>query len=166
MSVSLIIPITAEPWTAPGVGKGGHAIAGGKMQAYKDALREYLADYDRPVLDGDLSLRMWFWRRIESGNTGTGRRKTAQRADATNLQKATEDALQGILFDNDRSVVHVESWVVDQGPNTTSQVVIMCGRVHQRPEPNVLHRADLWSPPSTAPAHETERPDFNPKDVF
>lgn len=51
-------------------------------------------------------LDFWFWRNTERANN----------ADATNMQKATEDALQGILIANDRDVVRVQSHVAAQGP--------------------------------------------------
>jgi len=57
-------------------------------------------------------LDFWFWRNTERGNY----------ADATNLQKATEDALQGILIDNDRDVVRAQSWVAAQGPAVAGAV--------------------------------------------
>lgn len=59
------------------------------------------------------SLDFFFWRDTTKGNY----------ADATNLQKATEDALQGILIGNDRDVIRVCSTVVEQGPDVSAAVI-------------------------------------------
>jgi Holliday junction resolvase RusA-like endonuclease len=130
--VYIIDDLNPEPWTAPqgSVGrKGGRFTvrmhSEEQMKNYKDALREALKQ-DGPVNFGgiDLELHFIFWRQVASYETLAGNRSHAQVADATNLQKASEDALQGLLFDNDRSIRLVSSWIADQSNDVHPRVVI------------------------------------------
>lgn len=93
--------VNPEPWS---VGVNGKAPT---LVAYQNEVREYIErEYPRvKPMDGDLELEMYFWRQV------TGRTRNA---DATNLAKALEDALQGLVFLNDRSNRRVLSWVVRQ----------------------------------------------------
>ena len=49
---------------------------------------------------------------------------TGNYADSTNLQKSTEDALQGLLYGNDRETRYVSSEIVDQGPDVHPCIVV------------------------------------------
>lgn len=121
--------INPEPWAigALGVGKrNGRMVPtvapNHQMVAYKEAVAEEL-DGVEPLPPGTYSLTFYFWRLVENFETDNGR-KFKNFADATNLQKATEDALQGVLFDNDRNVRDVRSVIVDQGYDIKPAVVI------------------------------------------
>lgn len=126
-----ILEINPEPWA---VGPIGYARRGGKMSAYvgrnaqldayKESVKEALADVETRMLDGKISLRLFFWRTRQDYETAQGRRHRKHEADTTNLQKATEDALQGILFENDKDVIDVHSSMVDQSPTAPGRVVI------------------------------------------
>ena len=89
-----------------------------QLASFKAAVAEVL-DGVTPMPTGEYDLEFYFWRRLD----GTGR-NTKHVSDATNLQKATEDALQGVLIDNDRNVRRIRSEVVDQGPDVRPLIVI------------------------------------------
>ena len=118
----IIRGINPVPWKAPSVGwinVRGKRIpklyAHAEMVTYKEAVKEALAGSQ--MLDAaELHLRFYFFR-----HAGT---KHDHVADATNLQKATEDALQGVLFPNDRAVRRVESWIVAQGAEVSPLIVV------------------------------------------
>lgn len=82
-----------------------------QLYMYQQAVKEEMQRCypDVVELPPHYELDFWFWRNTERGNI----------ADATNLQKATEDALQGVLLKNDRLVVRVGSTIVAQGADVT-----------------------------------------------
>lgn len=90
-----------------------------QLAAYKEAVKEQLADVNPLESGQQYDLTFYFWRRLD----GSGR-NLKHTADATNLQKATEDALQGVLFENDRDVLRITSVIVEQGPEVRPMVVI------------------------------------------
>ena len=110
----VITGINPEPWAiGPVVGygrAGGRTVAPNpKVQTYQKAVREEL---EKQVGDDDFSpweqdLYLFYVRSTAGG----------QPADVTNLNKSTEDALQGILFANDRHNRRVTGEILDQGPN-------------------------------------------------
>ena len=114
--------VNPEPWTAPSVvrGKGGRivAIKGGKNDAYQRALAEVASDIEAPPplppANVPFHVTFYFWRSTEDGN----------QADATNLLKATEDALQGVFYANDVQNHHVEAVVVEQSPDVEPRILI------------------------------------------
>lgn len=112
--------INPEPWT-PGTafrrGKGAGIAKDGKLLAYQSALAEEFEIQNPHFLlrSGELSVTFYFWRSTAYGNV----------ADATNLQKATEDALQKILYVNDRGNRRVCSDVVEQGPSVQPHIMIV-----------------------------------------
>lgn len=123
----LHLPINPDPWE---VGPLGVGRRNGKMypyigpsaqlKAYQEAIREELESQSITMLEGDFyKLTFYFWRRLDEHEKG---RKV--HADATNMQKATEDALQGILIGNDRNVLDIRSRIVAQGPGINGRVVI------------------------------------------
>lgn len=122
--------INPEPWA---VGPAGVSRTNGKLApfigrnqqlaAFQEAVRDELGA-DHIMLDGPVSVRFYFWRRRSDYTTPQARRHRKHDADVTNLQKATEDALQKILFENDKQVVHVESHIMDQGPDVVGKIVI------------------------------------------
>lgn len=111
------IPINPDPWA---IGPLQIGKRNGKMfpqvgrnqqlAAFKEAVKEELLSQGAELLPSGLyEVEFYFWRRLDSG---AGTRKHV--ADATNLQKATEDALQNVLIDNDRNVARVRSTIVEQ----------------------------------------------------
>lgn len=126
-----ILEVNPEPWA---VGPIAYARRAGKMTAYmgqnaqlaayKEAVQEALLEQNPEQINGEVSLRFYFWRTQADYETLQGRRARKHEADVTNLQKATEDALQGILFKNDKDVVDVRSVRVEQSPTAPGRVVV------------------------------------------
>jgi Holliday junction resolvase RusA-like endonuclease len=94
-----------------------------QLVAYQETIREEFGTGHR-MLEGNLRVMFYFWRRLSAYRTQSGKMHRKHQSDATNMQKATEDALQGILFKNDRDNVFVSSIVMAQGPDVTGMVVI------------------------------------------
>ena len=141
-----VLDLNPEPWA---IGPVGYSRRGGKMSAYvgrnqqldayKQAIKEAL-DFEGPMLEGKVTLNLWFWRHRAEYETPQARTHRKHEADATNLQKSTEDALQGVLFANDKDVRVVRSVVVDQGPEVVGRIVI-----HVREQdPLVYHGYTVW----------------------
>jgi Holliday junction resolvase RusA-like endonuclease len=127
--------VNPEPWAVGplvvGRRNGKYTANMGRNQqldAYKSAIREDLErNYpasQSAILPPYYSLDMFFWRQQEHYRNAHERNIQKHEADVTNLQKATEDALQGILIGNDRDVVRICSYCVEQGPDVTPGVVI------------------------------------------
>lgn len=117
-----IIGINPQPWEigplSVGRARGGVFPKVGRAErlyTYQEAIKEEIL-LQQPEANGrfddaeGLSLNFDFWRQLEQ-HQGKSRKQTGQRVDVTNLQKGTEDALQGILFPNDKVVKHVESYL-------------------------------------------------------
>lgn len=128
-----ILDVNPEPWA---IGPVGYRRLNGKMSAYvgrnqqldayKEAVREAIADQAPRKVDGPVDITFFFWRNRAEYTTPQARTHRKHEADATNMQKATEDALQGVLYDNDKDNIHVESWIVEQGPDVEPRVVVRC----------------------------------------
>lgn len=136
--------INPEPWQAP-LGSVGRKKGGGtfvrmstppKQMAYQTAIREtidqaypeYAADQGDTYLfpkGKPLSIRYFFWRQLDKYQTESGRNMTGNRADLTNIVKATEDCLQGRLIWNDVEVVHEEARYMAQGVLVVPRILIM-----------------------------------------
>jgi Holliday junction resolvase RusA-like endonuclease len=115
-----------------------------QLVAYQNAVREGLQAQGVKMLIGEVELRFYFSRTIESYKRRTGRNVSAHASDITNLQKATEDALQGVLIANDRDVVACSSVLLDQGVEARSFIIIRISRPHDHQSEipkSVLHEA-------------------------
>lgn len=118
----VVVGINPEPWEAPQMSafrKGGktnvHAYKTANLAAYQAAIREEMElIHGGFVAKKNVDLEFYFWR-----NSGHG-----QPADATNLQKSLEDAMQGLLYKNDRIIRRVQSLVVEQTPTTEPIILI------------------------------------------
>lgn len=129
MNRFFVIGINAEPWAIGPLGLGRKAGKpypfigpNQKMQAYQEALREQLEGSG--VLDGEVEVNLYIWRKIETMTIAGGRNRKAKVADATNIQKATEDAIQGVLITNDRLVRRISTEVMQQDDKTEPCIVI------------------------------------------
>ena len=125
------LPLNPEPWamgTAYAVKSGGgyrvKVPPDPTLMTYKNAVKDELTLLGAELLPGDYSIYFTFSRQLAQYLTPTGKTSTRNAADATNMQKATEDALQGVLIHNDRDVVRVGSVIVDQGIKVIPFVVI------------------------------------------
>lgn len=128
----LLDGINAEPWTAPSVshGRRGGAVTttvykNEQLRSFQEAVGEAMERQypDAPKLEGAIELEFYIWRQQA---VYQGRRGKVQKhqVDATNLQKALEDALQGYLYGNDREVHAIKTTVMAQGPDVTPRILI------------------------------------------
>jgi Holliday junction resolvase RusA-like endonuclease len=131
MDIWRVIDVNPEPWVAPPFTvarnrSSGKAFAkagkNSQLAAFQDAVREAL-ESSKEIVTGEIVLRFFFWRRLDQYK-GVRRTVTKNQVDATNLQKATEDALQGIFFGNDRNVRDVRSVIVEQGQDVIPRIVL------------------------------------------
>jgi Holliday junction resolvase RusA-like endonuclease len=93
-----------------------------QLYNYQQAVKELL-DGTQMLPEGKYRLEFFFWRQ-QSTYTGDRKKVKKNQVDATNLQKALEDALQGVLFGNDRDVVDIHSVIVEQGPDVRPMVIL------------------------------------------
>lgn len=143
----IVWDINPEPWRVPGVPRYGKAVKNGKLVAYQQALKDELPDQNPTahIHEGLLYVDFFFWRSTAAN----------QPADATNLQKATEDALQGVLYVNDKSNRYVSSMVCEQSPTTQPVILVRIREfdpelvVPVLPERRTVGRweDDSWTPP-------------------
>lgn len=121
--------LNPEPWTVGNafVVKGGRVarIAPDKtLKAYQEAVRSELVAQGAQMVDGPYMLTFWFWRENVTYVDAAGKKQSRNSPDLSNMVKATEDAIQGILIDNDRDVVHIRSYLVERGKDVDPRVVI------------------------------------------
>lgn len=111
---------------------------------FKEAVRGELEGMVRMLPAGEYDLSFYFWRRLDSYVAESGRKAAAHVADATNMQKALEDALQGIVIDNDRDVRRVFSEIVEQGPDVVPGIAVYATSFEERELPSqVQHSRSL-----------------------
>jgi Holliday junction resolvase RusA-like endonuclease len=151
MTDRYLIPLNPEPWTAPSIsigrknGKPYPAVyKSAGLRAYQEGVASVLAMQNPVMYEAGvpLHLRFYFWRQLPDYTTDRDRKARKHEADATNMQKALEDALQGVLFHNDRDVHHVESWIIEQEHTT---------------EPRVLIEIDIAEEPPVRPTEIADR---------
>lgn len=163
----IILDLNPEPWA---IGPLGVKRAAGKlipyvgpnkqMQAFQNAAREQLQEWKSMLERFELTdhqefeLDFWIWRRIEQYRTGK-RSARKNKADATNIQKALEDSIQGVLIDNDRSVRRISTHVVEQGFDAPSRVVMRL-RGYQDFNPDDIPN-DVWAQIDKQPTLFDER---------
>lgn len=126
--------INPEPWevgpvswrTDRATGKRSPTIGPvKKLVNYQDALRiEFKRQYKGKPTDSDVQISMYFWRRLDSTATANGHKQDAKVSDSTNMQKATEDAMQGIIIKNDRQTKDIRSAIVEEGPSVDPGVLV------------------------------------------
>lgn len=141
-----------EPWKAPGAQTGrrrggavfAQLIKDGRLKAYQEAIREELDAFDLEMHEGYFMLEMFFWRKLEEYAPTLGRKRKRKWADATNMGKAFEDALQDIVYKNDSMSVCPVPRIVSQSEETVPGVLAII-----RPVPNIgagrLHTSDWRS---------------------
>lgn len=124
-----VVGVNAEPWaigpiTVGRKGKGHFPIVGRnqKLASYQEALAAELEGAG--ILEGEVEITLFIWRRLDNGLSFDGKKHRAHQADATNIQKATEDAIQGVLIQNDRNVRKVTTEIVEQNATVEPCVAI------------------------------------------
>lgn len=113
--------LNPEPWAIGSVTprRGGNRISPNvNLVTYQEAVKEALADVE--MLPPDYrKITFYFWRQQAQYIGMDDRVRSRNQADSTNMQKALEDALQGVLFENDREVRDIRSMIVEQGYDVT-----------------------------------------------
>lgn len=133
--------LNPEPWTSP---DGSIARKNGKLyvqmhksqtlDAFQNALIEEMRRFPKlDLMEGDVELALFLWRDLPVYTAESGRQVRRHRADATNLQKAIEDALQGLVYKNDSQVVHAETWIMEQHGDVEPVIIIEVATVAHRP---------------------------------
>lgn len=128
-----IAEFNPEPWTvpSPGIGrKGGkvfpYLVKDQRVKDYQEGIRVNVQNaYTIEMFDPEqpLILEMFMWRKLDEYETT---RKTQRHvADATNCGKALEDALQGILFKNDRQVTSSMPTIIEQRATTEPLIIVV-----------------------------------------
>jgi Holliday junction resolvase RusA-like endonuclease len=158
----LIQDLNPEPWTegSPGFGFKGKQrypvlVKDKRLRDYQEGIQENIKQAYPDLLmypDGvELHLICKFWRQLDSYTSGTGRETKRKVADATNMTKAIEDALQDILYKNDRQVKHSEGEIIMEGPDVSPRILILCIERTRNPQwqqlANQLELAQKPTPP-------------------
>jgi Holliday junction resolvase RusA-like endonuclease len=122
--------LNPEPWAVGTISTGrkqgkffSRMSPDPNLAAYQQAVREELSGASK-LPENFTKLTFFFWRQRAAYLDAADRRRHRNQADATNMQKGLEDALQGILFDNDRDVRDIRSVIMEQGPKVEPCIVI------------------------------------------
>lgn len=125
-----VLEVNPEPWAIGDLSVGRKngkvfPMVGRNNQLYmfQQAIKEEIGD-PGIFFDGPVELQFYFWRRRDEYKTPQARTHRKHEADGTNLSKATEDALQGVFFKNDKDVNHCEWTIVEQGADVEPKIVI------------------------------------------
>lgn len=148
-----LLDLNPEPWTAPEVGIGRKAgkifpqfYKNEQLRAYQAGVKETLVqEYPEIILrTGLIGLEFYLWRQLPVYSTDKNRLARKHVADATNMQKALEDALQGVLFDNDRNVKSIKTVILEQDYNTQPQILIaVFDYSDQKDYPNIFRNLQM-----------------------
>lgn len=116
--VAYCIPVNPEPWALGEISVVRNKSTGklipkvgpnANLVTYQEAIRAELESAGAQMRLPKYALRFSFCRVNASYTSASGRTLHRNAPDATNMQKATEDALQGVVIGNDRDVVSVQS---------------------------------------------------------
>lgn len=103
-----------------------------QLASYQESVREVMTNWfvDHPEWDEffpmtcEVVITFYFWRTLSEYTTSSDQKHSRHYADATNMAKATEDALQGILYENDRQVRDMRGVIMEQATDTKGCIVI------------------------------------------
>ena len=139
----LVLKTNPEPWAvgpaSAGINKStrkpyAKIAADPTTAVYQNAVREQLdailtlrgLTREEVIGRGYNRITFYLWRQLATYSSNSGRKVQRHQADATNIQKATEDALQGILIANDRDVREIRTVIIDQGASVKDPCVVIC----------------------------------------
>lgn len=104
------------------------AVPSPQLVTFQKALSTIIRNGNPKMTAGEVEVKIFIWRQMEVYRSHkTDRNIRKHQADATNMQKAIEDAVQGILIENDRNVRRITTEIVEQGHDVTGRVVISVG---------------------------------------
>ena len=125
-SLWFTLHINPEPWAVGSIStgaRGARMSPNPNLVAFQNAVRESMAGTE--MLDSKYRrFEFYFFRQTAVYLDSRDRKRSRNQADATNMQKGLEDALQGILFENDRDVVDIRSVIAMQGPEVEPMILI------------------------------------------
>src|SRR4051794_39473343 len=99
-----VLHINPEPWAVGSI-SGKRISPNPNLVAFQSAVREEL---EGQTLPRDFrKLEFFFFRQTAKYIDTSDHVRQRNQADTTNCQKALEDALQGVLFHNDREIVDI-----------------------------------------------------------
>lgn len=131
--------LNPEPWAVGSVSIGkrdGHHVGrispNPNLAAFQKAVKEELANVKMLTPDYR-KFEFYFWRQQARYIDAADRVRQRNQADATNLQKGLEDALQGVLFENDREVADIRSIIIAQGPGIPPLIIIRAMKETEQP---------------------------------
>jgi hypothetical protein len=123
-----VLSLNPEPWRVGPISVGRktqgnpYPVVGRDQQLYNYQLavqeelkRQGAVMRSLKIGDEGYELVFFFHHVLESYQTATGRNSKDRPADLTNLAKATEDAIQGVLIDNDTFVVKQTNYISRSG---------------------------------------------------
>lgn len=134
-----VLPLNPEQWAVGPLSVGRKngkpfPIMGRNQQlhhyqeAVKSELRRQRAEMvplDPTSLNDAYELVFVFHQVLESWTSTSGRKSSDKEADLTNLVKATEDAIQGVLIENDRAVRKHTNFVERSSVEGTTPYVVI-----------------------------------------
>lgn len=168
-----VVRVNPEPWAIGplGVGRKGGKVwpyigPNPQLDAYKKAVRESLRDQNPVIVEGEVEVKFWFWRRLDGYQNKAGRTLHKHAADATNLQKATEDAIQGILIGNDRYVLAPSSVIMAQDKEIEGMVLICVKEVSNHEDEIPPHIWDKMQADLKGAAVAAQEPYVDPESIF
>jgi Holliday junction resolvase RusA-like endonuclease len=126
--------LNPEPWAVGTISTGrkngkifSRMSPDPNLAAFQRAVKEELAG-TKFLPEDYTQLTFYFWRQQATYLDSADRKRSRNQADSTNMQKGLEDALQGVLFANDRDVRSIRSVIMEQGPRATPCIVIEAQR--------------------------------------
>lgn len=134
--VLLIRGINPQPWVVPDLGVGRSngrvyptATKRAELRAYQEAILETVeaSEFNIDMFPADMALDVsfYFWRRLDEYTAASGTKVRKQKPDTTNMVKSTEDALQKVLYANDRQNIRVSGLTVAFGTEVEPAVLVV-----------------------------------------
>jgi Holliday junction resolvase RusA-like endonuclease len=126
-----VLPLNPVPWAVGPLGiirKAGRFLPymgrNQELHDFKVAVARAVKDQNPVMIRGKVKITCIFWRDQEEYKTPQARTARKNEADTTNLLKATEDALQGIVYENDKDNNEVHGYIAAQAPGIRPRMVI------------------------------------------
>lgn len=135
----LVEGINPEPWRSPSLGikKVGRrsvpvSFKDENLRSYQQAIHELVEEalaeqgISTPVYGPkvELTATFAFWRQLDRYQVEGDRTRVRARPDLTNMIKAAEDALQGLLYQNDRAIRFTSAGLVEVGADVEPALLV------------------------------------------
>jgi Holliday junction resolvase RusA-like endonuclease len=154
--------VNPEPWESPegsiGRRNGGLFVAmhsTERMRNFQASVREEF-ELQNPGYrkeEGLLRVEFHLWRQLVEYDTDK-RKQRGKVADATNCQKALEDALQGLLYDNDRDNRFVSCEFAEHDVETIPFILVKVSKWDHVDSTAGAMRTVLEAPVTEAPTND------------